>query len=80
MTRSEYYSAIFFNILSYLGQGILLVCGVLYLYYTVGWFLSGVVTAVTIMSVVISIRDEIRMEQLAYEAHLEAQRDPEEDK
>ena len=78
MTSTEYYQYIFFNWLSAISQSILIICGVVFLFNTWGWFVAGSGLFVVIASTVIHMLDEERIRRMQEEYYLYHD-DPDED-
>lgn len=77
MTLREYYVYLFFQWVSTLSQVALMVAGAIMVWQTLGWFFTGSILFIVVMSTVVAWMDDNKLYDLAEEQ--ERSRDSEED-
>lgn len=78
MTSTEYYQYVFFDWLSSISQFTLLICGLVFVFSTWGWFVAGCVLFITAASTTIHMMDQARIMRMQEEYELYHD-DPDED-
>jgi hypothetical protein len=77
LTLREYYVYLFFQWVSTLSQVALMVAGAIMVWQTLGWFFTGSILFIVVMSTVVAWMDDNKLYDLAEEQ--ERSRDSEED-
>lgn len=81
MTLYDYYVSLFFNITAGVTQVVLLIGGILFFYHTMGWFMSGSIVAILIISRLIMLKDRVMIYELMdQDLRQQEQDDSEEDR